>query len=66
MSEIEHGTVNAYDNLGCRCQDCRDAWAKYWREGPGYVTRQRYRQRLKEAGLVVSSSFTKPVRRVRP
>jgi hypothetical protein len=23
-----HGTVNGYNNLYCRCQPCRDAWAK--------------------------------------
>ncbi len=24
-----HGTVNGYNNVRCRCDDCRDAWAKY-------------------------------------
>ena len=23
---VDHGTVNAYNNLGCQCQPCRDAW----------------------------------------
>lgn len=24
-----HGTWNGYQNLKCRCQDCRTAWAAY-------------------------------------
>lgn len=29
---IEHGTVNGYNNRGCRCDDCRAAWIPYVRE----------------------------------
>ena len=27
-----HGTVNGYNNLRCRCDKCRQAWAEYIRE----------------------------------
>jgi len=27
-----HGSVNAYGNLKCRCDDCRAAWAAAYRE----------------------------------
>ena len=26
-----HGTENGYNNLGCRCEDCRIAWSEYQR-----------------------------------
>lgn len=28
---VAHGTANAYNNHGCRCQDCRNANAAYHR-----------------------------------
>lgn len=29
-----HGTANGYNNLKCRCDRCRQAWADYcWRSG---------------------------------
>jgi hypothetical protein len=45
---MEHGTSNAYGNYGCRCQPCRDAWAK---------TYNRYRQRRKSNGICVECSL---------
>jgi hypothetical protein len=27
-----HGTKNGYNNLGCRCDKCKTAWAGYIRE----------------------------------
>jgi hypothetical protein len=29
--ELEHGKINTYVNHGCRCSDCRAAWASYMR-----------------------------------
>jgi hypothetical protein len=26
---VVHGRASSYNNQGCRCQDCKDAWAKY-------------------------------------
>jgi len=31
-SHHEHGTWHAYANDGCRCPDCRTAWARYMRD----------------------------------
>jgi hypothetical protein len=31
-NSMDHGTVNAYNNLKCRCGACRKAWADYFRE----------------------------------
>jgi len=28
----KHGTMNEYQNFGCRCELCRSAWAKYYAE----------------------------------
>jgi hypothetical protein len=25
----DHGTVNRYNNFGCRCPECREAWRVY-------------------------------------
>ena len=30
MNEV-HGTTNCYNNLGCRCDECRKAWTDYMR-----------------------------------
>ena len=27
--EVEHGRYQTYNNYGCRCDDCRTAWADY-------------------------------------
>ena len=44
-----HGTNNGYNNLGCRCQPCRDAHnarqQRYYREHPEQVERKRSRLR---------------------
>jgi hypothetical protein len=29
---LNHGTVNAYGNQGCRCGECVEAWRVYQRE----------------------------------
>lgn len=29
--DARHGTTNGYSNLKCRCQDCRDAWASWYK-----------------------------------
>jgi len=39
-NDPRHGTINAYNNLACRCQPCRDAWNDYsktrrWKAGKG-------------------------------
>lgn len=31
-NDPRHGTANGYNNLGCRCQPCRKAWADTYRE----------------------------------
>ena len=31
LNDPRHGTVNGYGNLRCRCDDCRAAWAEYFR-----------------------------------
>ena len=28
---VEHGTVTRYTAGKCRCEDCREMWAIYWR-----------------------------------
>jgi len=28
---VKHGTASSYNNHGCRCKDCTDAWAEYMR-----------------------------------
>lgn len=58
-----HGTPNGYNNYKCRCYSCTSAWADYYREGPGRVTRDRYRDSLAAAGLTRYSSFAHPVPR---
>lgn len=30
MREIRHGTKGEYSNHGCRCTECRRAWAEYY------------------------------------
>lgn len=30
-NDPRHGTPNGYNNQGCRCQPCRDAWNAYAR-----------------------------------
>lgn len=32
MAEPDHGTVNRYSNHGCRCDECKEAWKRYYRE----------------------------------
>lgn len=27
----QHGTIGMYTNHKCRCEDCREAWATYYR-----------------------------------
>lgn len=61
-----HGTAGGYSNHRCRCAECRRAWAEYFRSGTGRDSVARYRARLRAAGLTVSSSWTRPVPRVRP
>ncbi len=29
--KAEHGSTGMYSNHGCRCSDCRNAWAEYYR-----------------------------------
>lgn len=29
---VRHGFYSSYSNNQCRCQDCRDAWARYSRD----------------------------------
>lgn len=29
LDDERHGTTNGYCNHGCRCADCRRAWARY-------------------------------------
>jgi len=45
---VEHGTVNAYGNKGCRCNLCREAWRLYYHERkrtPQLLEKKRERQR---------------------
>jgi hypothetical protein len=50
-----HGTPNGYNNLGCRCQRCRDAWAAYCRAL--YAARKRPAgHERKEAPVVVTDT----------
>ena len=44
MSELEHSKASTYNNHGCRCDECKHAWAKYIREG-GYVKRYRAKKK---------------------
>jgi hypothetical protein len=53
-----HGTPNGYSNYRCRCDECRAAWASYFRDGPGAAAMRRYRQKLKDAGLVISGGLS--------
>ena len=48
---IRHGTVNEYNNYGCRCDRCRDAWAAY---RPRSRSLSRYRARNLAAGLTAN------------
>jgi hypothetical protein len=52
-----HGTANGYNNHKCRCDACREAWATYFREGPGRPTLIRYREKLIAAGKVINSGL---------
>jgi hypothetical protein len=29
---VKHGSASSYNNHGCRCDDCKKAWANYMRE----------------------------------
>lgn len=40
---MEHGSANTYGNKGCRCADCRAAWAAYYRD-----YRERNQERTRE------------------
>lgn len=31
-ADAPHGTANGYNNYGCRCEWCRQAWSVYLRE----------------------------------
>jgi hypothetical protein len=50
---LRHGTIYAYNDKGCRCDDCLDAWRGYHerrKTDPEYLARrlratQRWRQR---------------------
>jgi hypothetical protein len=58
---IRHGTVNEYNNYGCRCDRCRDAWAAY---RPRSRSLDRYRARNLAAGLTANGKpRTGPYRR---
>lgn len=39
QKSVEHGTVSGYSHYGCKCQDCRDAYAAYRRKLRGRETR---------------------------
>ncbi len=45
---MKHGTVNAYNNLKCRCSACRKAWADYYRG-----RNRQHRQRRQALGLCI-------------
>lgn len=46
-----HGTVNGYNNLGCRCADCKTAWTEFCKR-----RRQERRERLPENTTVLHGS----------
>lgn len=47
-SDPRHGTANGYNNLRCRCERCRKAWAAYIRLS-GRVARYQRRVRVAKA-----------------
>lgn len=55
ISDPRHGTANGYNNLDCRCDACKKAWADY-------VAQQRLNRSRKaragEGGLVHGKSAT--------
>jgi hypothetical protein len=58
---VRHGTVNEYNNYGCRCDRCRDAWAAY---SPRARSLDRHRARNLAAGLTANGTpRTGPYRR---
>ena len=50
MKELNHGTASCYNNDGCRCDDCRKAWADYMRPRI-----KRYRARKRKNSEVKTS-----------
>lgn len=50
LTDPRHGTSNGYGNLGCRCDLCRAAWARYIvKLGHNRENMRRVRQRQAEA-----------------
>lgn len=57
-----HATAGGYNNHRCRCTPCTDAWATYFREGPGRKTLERYRRKLLAANKPLSGGLHSPDR----
>lgn len=50
---MKHGTTNAYNNQGCRCEPCRQAWAIYRKE------LRKYRRKQNSVKPTASKEFTR-------
>ena len=53
MVDIQHGKPSTYNNLKCRCDKCKAAWAEYMRPR---VKKWRADKRAKETTTRESSS----------